>query len=159
MALADLPFLTARNRQAARLLAEGLTVPETSKQLGMTQKRIHMLLADERFKLEVEQAALRMSQTIEDQIIEELVQAERKAVIVVEELMDSKDEEIRLKAALTMLDRAGRRGKVADKVEQRIATYNMNQAQRDQAKLALRDPGVRALLPPEIAQKVLDAAE
>lgn len=143
---AELPFLTVRNRQAARLIAEGLSVPEAAKQLGMSTKRIYMLLEDERFKVEVESLALRVSQTIEEQIVEDLVRVERKAVAVLEELLESKDDEVRFKAVTTALDRAGRRGKVADKVEQKIATYNANQGLEQQLQAALRDPAVRKML-------------
>jgi DNA-binding CsgD family transcriptional regulator len=142
----ELPFLTIRNRQAARLIAEGHSLSEAAKQLGMSAQRIRALLEDERFKVEVERFARSVSQTIEEQIIEDLVRVERKAVAVLEELLESKDDEVRFKAVTTALDRAGRRGKVADKVEQKIATYNANQGMEQQLQAALRDPAVRKML-------------
>lgn len=74
-----------------------------------------------------------------------LEDAEKTALLVMTELaVESEDDEVRLKAAESLLNRAGKRGKPVDQVEQRSVaiTGDMNTA----LQRALADPGVLARL-------------
>ena len=139
--------LPPKKLRAARLIAVGMTRNDVAGRLSIdisTLRRWHT--DDEEFRAEIEDCANRMA----DQIEAALLEGERKAALVIDEAMEAINPEgdpdwnVRLKAAMSLLDRQGRRGKAVDKVESKTMelTGDVNELLRN----ALRDPGMRPYL-------------
>lgn len=146
-----------RDRKAARLLASGLSYSEVAQLTGLAEQTIANKNAqDPKFKQMVEKYATKFEATLEDRIIDGLIEAEEDAVETMRGLMaDAQSEEVRFKAAESILDRAGRRGKAAE--TKQIATLNLNEPIDKALQSALADPTVRKLLDtkPELRKQLL----
>ncbi len=85
-----------------------------------------------------------------DQIEAVLIEGEFKAALVISEALEAMDEKgqidwaTRTKAALSLLDRQGRRGRAVEKIESKSVEIkgDINELLRD----ALRDPGMQKFL-------------
>lgn len=112
--------------------------------VGMTLEAVTAACQDSAFVAQVarlaEQHAAMMSDMLEN--------AEVMAIQTLTDLLDSDDEEVRLKAAMNLLDRAGRRGTPVTKVEQNTVqrTVELKGDMNEALSKALIDPGVRAWL-------------
>ena len=110
---------------------------------------------DEDFRLEIEETANRMA----DQIESALMEGELKAAFVIDEALEARDKEgqidwpTRVKAALSLLDRQGRRGKAVERIESKSIEYkgDLNEL----LLAALRDPGMREFIEATVPQELL----
>lgn len=144
--------LSANKRMAATLLGMGKSKTSVAKHLGTSTSAIDLWMEKEDFAALVEEISAYHTEAMKD-LLED---GERKAVVSLMELLEAEEvvygkdgvevgkkpnHEVRLKAAESLLNRMGRRGKPADKVE--ATTHNYS----DTAVLsALMDPGVRQWL-------------
>ena len=146
-----------RDKQIARMLALGYTTKVVAKRLGMQEVTVKNRFLDADFAKLYDSYVNSIDIKIENEIVQSLVEAELEAVEALRELMvGAKKEDVRLAAAESLLDRAGQRGKPADKSQ--IATLSLNKPLDESVRNALSDPGVRAYLEqkPELA-KMLSA--
>lgn len=130
----------------------GFTQQEIAKSLGISAANAGEYLGSAPVREEMQ----RLLDLADAQFVEEgLLVAEQRAVSTLNKLLDDDDSEVRLKAAVTLLDRAGKRGPVAQRVESTQLALTGDAAQTALAN-ALRDPGVRAFLAsqPELRQQV-----
>lgn len=149
---------TARRRRIARLTVAGFSLKEIAEQLGYASASA---ITRDYQAAETQEEVVRLLSVTEDLILEDLFAAERKAIRVLDALLDDPDPKIRLGAAVQALDRAGKRGKPVEKVEQSTLTLTGDAAKVAVAN-ALRDPGVRKLLderPQLRAQLLLEASD
>lgn len=146
----------ARSRRVARLVASGMHVRDIAKQLGLSRAQVQLVASEPGFQQIVQDFIENNDTFVRDGLLE----GERAAINYMLNLVEneSADEELRFKAAHTLLDRAGARGKPVERVESRQLHLSQTDAQAALAN-ALRDPGVqrwleqnpgvaKALLPP-----------
>jgi len=145
-----------RDRKAARLLAAGLSYEEVAQQVGLASHTIaNKFHTEPHFVKMVEKYAHKFEENLEERIIEGLTEAEEEAVDTMRDLMtDAQSEEVRFKAAESILDRAGKRGKAAE--TKQIATLNLNEPLEKALASALSDPGVKQFLDshPDLVKKL-----
>jgi len=96
---ADLKELSSRQRRVAELLAAGKTRAEAAKQAGVGERTVYVWLRDERFRgcLKAEEARLR------GELTSVLRRSVMRAVAVLEDALDSDDEDRKLTAARALL--------------------------------------------------------
>lgn len=155
---AHAPAWKARENALARLLAMGLSQRQAALRVRMTEERVRGYMRDELFRKHVENIGLRIADRVEDEIATALRDIELEAVQNLWELAEkAKSEEVRLKATISILDRAGQRGAPAQRIQQQVATLDMNKPLPDQVRAALADPGVQQLLHknPQLQRKLL----
>lgn len=125
-------------RLAAKLLGFGLSQQQTGRLIGVSQTQVWEWLKDPEFQDLVRD----MTDVHDGAVIEALLMGEMKAAARLMTLVESDDEDVALKAALALLDRAGTRGRPVDRAEMRQLVI-----QGDPNELlnkALMDPGVRS---------------
>jgi hypothetical protein len=145
-------------KRVARLVVRGLNQEQIGKALKRTRKQVNEVLAHPDCEAEIERLLEATGARIEDQLVE----GEREAAQTLRDALEATESdgspnwEVRIKAAVRFLDAAGRRGKPADRVEQRTLTLTGDAAQAAVAA-ALRDPGVRQWLDaqPDLKQQLL----
>lgn len=138
-----------RDRQIARLLAMGNSPAYVAKVLGCTAAAVTNRFNDAHFVALLHETEERYATAVDGHIIEALQEAEAEAVEVMRSLMtESKDDKVKLAAAESLLNRAGKRGKPVD--TQQVATLDVNRER--ELKAALADPKVRERL--EAAKKL-----
>lgn len=150
-------FAFARNKRVARLVASGMHPRDIAKQIGLTRAHIYAIAKEPGFQ-EMVQDFVANNDTF---VREGLLEGERSAINFMVNLVEneSADEELRFKAAHTLLDRAGARGKPVERVESKSLQLSGDAAQAALAN-ALRDPGVRSWLEanPQVAKALLQPA-
>lgn len=138
--------LFGRDRAIARLLAAGHTEQDVARELSISVAMVKSRLKLPEFVTLLEQMSQRVDEKMEERIVEELLKTELEAAIELRTLLRSKDEKVRLAAVESALNRAGKRGKPAEKSEQKVATLDLNKPMGKQLEHALRDPAVRDYL-------------
>ena len=148
--------LSPKKLRAARLLAAGMTRNDVAERLNVHVQTLRdWEHKDEDFRLEIEETANRMA----DQIESALMEGELKAAFVIDEALEARDKEgqidwsTRVKAALSLLDRQGRRGKAVERIESKSIEYkgDLNEL----LLAALRDPGMREFIEATVPQELL----
>lgn len=147
-------FSFARNKRVARLVASGMGLRDVAKQLNLTRSQVLQISRDPGFEAMVREFVENNDTFVRDGLLD----GERAAINFMLNLIEREDaaEELRFKAALTLLDRAGSRGKPVERVESKALTLSGDAAQAALAN-ALRDPGVRSYLDanPQVAKALL----
>lgn len=134
----------ARRKLLAVYLGLGYSKPDAAAKVGMTLNGVDTACSDPAFVAMVDRISLQHAETME--VL--LSNAETKAIETLTNLLDAEDEDIRYKAAVNLLDRAGKRGAVVTRVEQKTVQHttevkgDLNEA----LSKALLDPGVRRWL-------------
>lgn len=150
-------FAFARNKRVARLVASGMSLREVAKHLGLTRAHVGAIAREAGFQ-QLVQDFVESNDTF---VREGLLEGERAAINFMLNLIENPDadEELRFKAAHTLLDRAGARGKPVERVESKSLQLSGDAAQAALAN-ALRDPGVRSYLEanPQVAKALLGPA-
>lgn len=125
-----------QKRMAATYYAMGRSNAFITETLGISNETLNRWNESPEWNAFVEDIAERHAEVMND-LLED---AERIALATMVELTNSKDAKTRFKAAESLLNRAGKRGKPVDQVEQRSVsmTGDMNSA----LARALADPGV-----------------
>lgn len=136
-------FSFARNRRVARLVASGMHPREIAKQLGVTRSHVYAIAKEPGFQQMVQDFVENNDTFVRDGLLE----GERSALNFMLNLVEDENAplELRHKAAHTLLDRAGNRGKPVERVESKHLNLSADDAQAALAN-ALRDPGVRVWL-------------
>lgn len=134
--------MTPQQHRAARLAALGYNARQVAKELHIKDGRVADWFRSVTFQNKVEELQSQHDELISDH----LLAAELKAVRRLQQLMDSEDDEIALKASVEALNRRGTRG--APVLKQKIEQFSAVLQGGDAALVAnaLRDPGVRAFL-------------
>lgn len=131
-------------RQIARMVAVGTPYKEIASRFGLAAQTIAMYMQDPSFKSLVETYLDRLDTKAEARILEDLIEAEEEALQTMRDLLSSKSDEVKFKAAESLLNRAGKRGKATDRQE--LATLNLNKPIDQALQAALADPSVRKML-------------
>lgn len=148
--------LSPKKLRAARLLAAGMSRNDVAERLTVHVQTLRdWENKDEAFRQEIEDTANRMC----DQIESALMEGELKAAFVISEALDARDKEgnvdwaTRVKAAFSLLDRQGRRGRAVERVESKSIEYkgDINEL----LLAALRDPGMREFLEATVPKELL----
>lgn len=115
-----------------------------ASKVGMSLEAVTVACQDPTFIAQVERLADQHAEVMSNM----LENAEALAVQTLTDLLEASDEEVRLKAAMNLLDRAGRRGTPVTKVEQNTVqrTVELKGDMNEALSKALLDPGVRAWL-------------
>lgn len=151
--LAESSIREARKRRIARYLAFGRPVAEIAKKLGTNPTQVYRWInEDDTIREHLQRFASSADKAVEDTLIE----GERKAALVLEELAEhATSEKVRLEAAVSLLDRAGKRGRPVERIDQRSLQFQVADSARA-IRAALADPAVRAWLQtqPQIVQAI-----
>lgn len=136
----EFPGITPQKRIAASLLGFGVTKTTVARMMGMPRGQLQSWMDDPEFQ-ELTRAA---EETHEHAVVSALLIGEQRAATRLMELIESRDEDVALKAAVTLLDRMGKRGRPVEKTEAKQLILTGDPA--EMLKRALADPGVRARL-------------
>lgn len=128
----------------ARWMAAGFSQREVARMHGVSQQRFNVIAQDATFKALVAE----LTSTYNTELSEMLLIGQRKAAATLVDLLESPEHEIRLKAAMRLLDQAGQPGPVIKKSEQSVkGTMTQISGDVTQAlKQALMEPAIRELL-------------
>lgn len=145
-----------RRKLLATYLGLGYDVSEAAAKVGMTTRAVDLATTDPAFIAMVERVSQEHTEVMETM----LLNAEFQAVETLSKLLASEQDDIRLKAATNLLDRAGKRGVVVNKVEQNTVQRTMEfKGDLNEAMArAMRDPGVRKWMLEQTDFKQLPAA-
>lgn len=125
------------HRTAGLLLANGISHFKTERILDLPRGCTKIWVTNPTFR----QFILDNKGRHEDLVIESLLVGERRAASKLVALLDSTNEEIVLKAALSLLDRKGKRGFANRQLDVRTLSATVTP---EDLRRALLDPGVRA---------------
>lgn len=147
--------LTSLQVTVAREVAKGRKVEDIRRQFGISQGEWSAWARDPRFVKAIEDRTERMDQLVEEALAEGEAQAAHTLVLALRAQKPlaafggkaknaprfHPDWEVRLKAAMTLLDRRGQRGTPVERSQQ--ATFNYSGDVAKQLIAALADPAVR----------------
>lgn len=125
-------------RMAGLLLANGCTFYKADAMLGFPTNTTKLWWTNPAFRQFVKDNEGKH----EEVVISALLVGEQRAANTLLELLDSKDDDIRLKAAVSLLDRAGNRGAPRKGLD--IKALSVTGDAATLIRQALLDPGVRA---------------